>query len=283
VSLNVCMAKRFPLVHDESGNVMLNAGCGKHHLPGWVNLDFEKSDGIQACDLRAGIPYPNNTFDAVYSSHMIEHLSRDAGGRFVQEVFRVLKPGGVVRLLTPDLERMAREYLKNLEAYDGADSVENRQRYEWIMLELFDQMTREKSGGMMEQSIRSGDVCREYVLERTGDELRGYFEAPRVATRTSRRGPRIVKAVGSAIRIFCDRWRPGSSVRTGELHRWYYDRVSLKRTLEGAGFAEYAVVDHRTSSIAGWERANLDVSASGIGPRKPDSVIVEAKKPSRPL
>ena len=278
------MSPKHFLVTHSSGRVFLNAGCGHHCLPDWVNLDFIAHGDVQGYDLRKGIPFPENTFDLVYSSHMLEHLSRDEGMHFLREAYRVLKPGGIVRILTPDLERMAREYLKNLEAYRLGDTTENRQKYEWILLELFDQMTREKSGGMMAEAIQRKDVCREYVLERTGDELRGWLDAPPRVLPQKKPSParRVVRKIRAFVDALCGR-KPPTAKENGELHRWYYDRVSLACACERSGFVTFSVVDFKTSAVSGWDRMNLDVAESGNGARKPDSITIEAQKPKRKI
>ena len=64
---------------------------------------------------------------------------------------------------------------------------------------------------------------------------------------------------------------------SGEVHQWMYDRYSLKRMLEQAGFVNVKICTANESRIAEYERYSLDVS-SGIV-RKPDSLYVEASKP----
>lgn len=55
-------------------------------------------------------PYPDASFDNVFSSHMLEHLYKDQAERCVREVHRVLKPGGVLRIVVPDLDKLVRAY-----------------------------------------------------------------------------------------------------------------------------------------------------------------------------
>ena len=277
------------------GLTCLNAGCGNSYFKDWINLDFRKSAYVQYCNLRQGIPYPHNTFDLVYSSNIIEHFSYRIGQEFIQHSFRVLKPGGTIRLLTPDLERIAKEYLKNLNVWAQEKSKINRQRYEWILLEMFDQMTREKSGGLMLKKIQAGDVCPEYVIYRTGDELRGYLYP---TNKNSSQGGKNYSQIslsyrtlifykGMLRRIFFYFVKKGREKvpfnESGELHKWYYDRVSLEYLFRQIGFVGFKVVDYKTSRISGWEKMNLDISTSGDGPRKPDSIIVEANKPKTKL
>jgi predicted SAM-dependent methyltransferase len=64
-------------------------------------------------DLRNGIPAADNSLDLAYHSHMLEHLSYQDGILFLKECFRVLKPGGTMRILVPDLELWINAYTNN--------------------------------------------------------------------------------------------------------------------------------------------------------------------------
>ncbi len=65
-------------------------------------------------DLRRGIPFPDRSVDVVYHSHMFEHFDRSVAPIFQREVLRVLKPGGIQRIVVPDLEQVSRDYLDHL-------------------------------------------------------------------------------------------------------------------------------------------------------------------------
>jgi predicted SAM-dependent methyltransferase len=82
----------------------LHLGCGPHLLPGWLNSDFEPvSPAVLRLDATCRFPLPSDTFDCVYSEHMIEHVPRAGGFTMLVEACRVLRPGGRVRITTPDL------------------------------------------------------------------------------------------------------------------------------------------------------------------------------------
>jgi predicted SAM-dependent methyltransferase len=268
-----------------NGLVCLNAGCGRHFRTDWVNLDFQATPHVQACDLRQQLPFPENTFDAVYSSHVLEHFDTHQARYFIGELKRVLKTGGIIRLATPDLERMVREYLQNLKAWDKERSQSNRRRYEWILMEMFDQMTRVRSGGLMLEKIHAGDVEPSYVVTRTGDELKTLlFPLPATNLPPIKPHPptffkKLERQYKRMLRMLRSKpVREQSAADTGELHRWYYDRLSLEFLLTQAGFGAYAVVEYNVSKISGWSTMNLDANQEGDGMRKPDSIIVEAVK-----
>lgn len=82
----------------------LHLGCGLHHLDDWLNSDLSpRSKAVVVVDVTKRFPFVDETFDYVFSEHMIEHLSYAEGRHMLDECFRVLRPGGTLRLSTPDL------------------------------------------------------------------------------------------------------------------------------------------------------------------------------------
>jgi predicted SAM-dependent methyltransferase len=89
--------------------VRLCLGSGHAPIAGWVNVDFEPPADILV-DLRYGLPVDAGSVDAIYSEHLVEHLTLDATERLFKEWRRALAPDGVVRIATPDLERLITDY-----------------------------------------------------------------------------------------------------------------------------------------------------------------------------
>jgi predicted SAM-dependent methyltransferase len=87
----------------------LQIGAGKNNKAGWLNtdIDMKTDEASQQAYLDATKPFPfaKNTFRYVYSEHVIEHVPFAEGLGMLKETFRVLEPGGRVRLATPDLGR----------------------------------------------------------------------------------------------------------------------------------------------------------------------------------
>src|SRR3989338_10666076 len=156
-----------------TGFAAINLACGGKLClqPGWINADHSPStEGVMQINVLKPLPFADNTFDVVYHSQFIEHLPMDKAYVFLAECCRVLKPNGVLRVVTPDLENQAAEYLRNLQAVlrDPGDE-EARLRYDWIRLEMIDQLTRHTSGGEMVAFLaRSGSKIRNYLRERLG-------------------------------------------------------------------------------------------------------------------
>lgn len=91
----------------------LHVGCGARIEDGWTNVDLEPLDArVVRVDVRQQLPFDGGTFDMVYSEHFLEHIERHEAVLFLAECFRVLKPGGALRVSTPDMEFLARLYLE---------------------------------------------------------------------------------------------------------------------------------------------------------------------------
>ncbi len=82
----------------------LHIGCGDNFLPGWFNTDLYPNAQRQRLNATQPYPFPDNSFDYIFTEHMIEHVPYAAGRAMLTECFRVLTPGGVIRLVTPDLK-----------------------------------------------------------------------------------------------------------------------------------------------------------------------------------
>jgi len=115
-------------------------------LSGDRHREFQQmSDNVMRHDLRKGIPFEDNSVDAVYHSHVLEHIDRQAVPGFLAEVLRVLKPGGLHRVVVPDLEAQARAYLDTLDkAISNGTGAEEHEESVHVLIE---QMVRREAWG----------------------------------------------------------------------------------------------------------------------------------------
>lgn len=92
----------------------LQLGCGGNMLEGWLNTDGQMDGWFhpQSVKLDASQPFPlpDNSFDYIYSEHMIEHIDYWAGQRMLAECYRVAKPGARIRITCPDFKFLLRLY-----------------------------------------------------------------------------------------------------------------------------------------------------------------------------
>ncbi|HEU0122440.1 MAG TPA: methyltransferase domain-containing protein [Bryobacteraceae bacterium] len=81
----------------------LQIGAGANDRKGWLNTDIEPIRDQAFLDATAPFPMPDGSMHYVYSEHLIEHLSYEEGQGMLRESYRVLAPGGKVRVATPNL------------------------------------------------------------------------------------------------------------------------------------------------------------------------------------
>ncbi len=85
----------------------LQIGCGGNILPSWLNTDLIlENEHVTFLDAGERFPLPDSSFDYVYSEHLFEHLTFSQQSNYLSETFRVLKPGGKIRIATPDLTKI---------------------------------------------------------------------------------------------------------------------------------------------------------------------------------
>src|SRR5882757_1590198 len=246
---------------DQGRPVLCNLGCGSRLHPDWINIDVN-GDGssVHPWDLHCGLPFPDAVCDAIYSSHLIEHFDRPGAARFLDECRRCLRNGGVLRLVAPDLEDIARNYLGCLEAARRGEP-EAAQRYDWMVIELLDQLVRHRSGGEMLSLWRREQVpAEEFVARRIGVEYRltRRYSAGQPPDRFDTADPMAV----------------GRFRLAGEVHQWMYDRYSLGRILAQHGFVRIEARGAAESSIEGFAAYGLDTESDGTV-SKPDSFFIE--------
>lgn len=272
----------------------LNLGCGAYFHRDWVNIDFKSNDDeVIEHNLLNGIPFDDCCFEVVYHSHVLEHFNKPDGRNFIKDCHRVLKEGGLIRVVVPDLEQIAKNYLSLLEeSYHDLSNPILRANYEWMLLELYDQVVRSKPGGQMIEYLSQDALINEdFIFSRIGAEgkeilenirnqensLNKYTKPPyflrllRFLKKTKNRIPLVFLSKQNRMYYEIGKFRMG-----GEIHQWMYDRFSLTRVLQDVGFSDITIVDAFVSKIPNWDKYNLDIKNSEI--RKPDSIFIEAIK-----
>lgn len=92
-------------------NVKIHLGCGAVRLGEWINVDLNSALVDIQLDLTQRMPFADESASYMFCEHFIEHLTRDQAVDFLRECLRVLKPGGVIRISTPNLRFLIAAYL----------------------------------------------------------------------------------------------------------------------------------------------------------------------------
>jgi SAM-dependent methyltransferase len=95
----------------------INFGCGwEQKLSGWINVDLNPAAAPDVrADLSKVLPFATASADFIYTESFLEELAIGQGKHFLRECRRILKPTGVMRVLTADLQKLARTYLQEPE------------------------------------------------------------------------------------------------------------------------------------------------------------------------
>ncbi len=270
------------------GRALLNIGCGTRFHPDWTNLDhYPYAPSILQHDLNKPLPFADGTFDVVYHSHVLEHFSRAGGRALLQECARVLKRGGTLRVVVPDLAFSARLYLQALADVQADPNPVNEEHYEWAVLYLIDQMTRTRSGGEM-ATFMSRQTLHDlaFVIEQGGGNTLRDLRAERTPQQPPTPKPALpVRAWRwlayqrtKLLRRLLPLWEVAAFRQRGEVHQWMYDAHALRQLLLACGFTQIVELDERSSTIDGWGSFYLDVDPDG-SVHKPRSLVMEARKP----
>jgi predicted SAM-dependent methyltransferase len=91
----------------------LHIGSGLRRLDGWLNTDIDLIPDVMHMDATEQFPFADNTFEYVFTEHMIEHVPHLKGMRMLHECYRVLRHGGVIRVITPDLATIIGLYARD--------------------------------------------------------------------------------------------------------------------------------------------------------------------------
>lgn len=221
----------------------------------------------------------------------MEHIPKANAFEFMKECYRVLKPGGVLRVVCPDLENICKEYLRLLELNISNPSKISIADYDWIMLEMFDQTVRNEPGGEMVKFMMSPSLeNKDYIIDRIGYVGRSIIEsgsaesnasrARRIINKIKKTPPKkiISYALKKSLRVFqTNAMRIGSFRLGGEIHMWMYDRFSLTRLLLEVGFVDVRRLDAHNSSIPDFGKYELDVKDGEVF--DPKYLFIEARKP----
>jgi len=258
---------------EKNRSLKLHLGCGSQIRSGWINVDFSplRNPDIVKVDLNKKWPFEENLFCAVYSCHMLEHISEMQAEKILLNIFKSLKRKGILRICVPDLEYSARLYINTLKkAKKAYASKHKRENYQWAFLNMIDQMIRTKPGGELKTFLQN---CSENALK-FAIQSTGGIEAltnRQFNYRKARTLRNFLSSIRDKIGIPSLRWK-------AEIHRFMYDEFNLCAKLAQAGFKKIKRKKAGDSKIVGFQKDHFEILPNGME-RKPNSLIIESVKP----
>ena len=94
--------------------IKINLGSGHWKLDDWVNVDIDRESQPDVCaNLAGALPFANDVARLMHTEDFIDQLELDQAAGFLRECHRILSPGGVLRVLTPDMRKLADLYLND--------------------------------------------------------------------------------------------------------------------------------------------------------------------------
>lgn len=269
-------------------SIRVNVACGDTYVEGWLNLDYAPhSASVTRADLLGRLPLESEVAEVVYSSHFLEHIPRRRVSAFIAECFRVLRPGGHLRFVLPDLEEMCRTYLDKRARgeHDKAD---------FLVLEMLDQCVRDVPGGELgrfyeriSSQLSPNHGMQDYVTQRTGHVFKT-AETGHVSPRETFR-KKSMHFLNWVEQRYCRalvallpqafRRQNVSLAPTGERHAWIYDFHAVAQLLQQAGFTDIVRASAMESGIPDFPLQPLDLTPEGRPRKGAESMYIEACKP----
>lgn len=263
----------------------------------WENFDFAAAPGVQQADLLGQLPLADNSVQLVYSSHFLEHIPKPVVEVFLRECLRVLQPGGVIRLVLPDLENMARTYLQLRD--EGKHEKAN-----FLVVEIIDQCVRGQPGGELGKYYRSlqkrayrgvaesgeDTLMIDFIRHRTGEQVCAPDQSKPASKGAVTKLKRLLGAVPGRLQRYwiqvvlqalpsAYRAQNVSLAAVGEKHHWLWDFHQLQQVLDAVGFISVERRSADSSAIADFPYYPLDLDADGLPRKGAESMYIEARKP----
>ena len=266
--------------------MLINIACGDEYIPEWNNFDyFPHSKFVRKTNLLEGLPIKDGLADVVYSSHFLEHIPRHAVSSFIAECSRVLRSGGRLRLVLPDMEELCRTYLFYREK--GKNEMAN-----FLMLEMFDQCVRTTPGGELGAYYKclTSDRAMYHQYETFVQDRTGHLINSEISSCNSIIKINVIQKIVLRLeKIYCNavigllpkafRMQNVSRTPIGEKHHWIYDYYTVRQLLISAGFIKVERCTANTSSIDNFPYYPLDVRKNGSPRKGCESMYIEADKP----
>lgn len=126
----LCLEKWALFRFDRKDVRKVNLCCGAQKIPGYLGMDFGGQVDLRFNLEKGDLPFGDGMLEAVTCTSAINYFTRPRGQEIVNEVYRVLKPGGVARFSVQDMESIARRYVEKDTAFFFQKLPDGKERFE---------------------------------------------------------------------------------------------------------------------------------------------------------
>jgi predicted SAM-dependent methyltransferase len=173
------IAKRLAL--DKPSYLNLGSGPRGRVSSDWINVDGYKDTNVEfLMDLNRRLIFPDNCFDGIFCEHVLEHFDHGQGAYLLKEAWRVLSPGGCIRIVVPDGETIMKTYFESpdefaswrteqsgcaMEAVNSffRQGYEHQLIYDWCL--LANQLSRAGYVDIKRVSFQKGEASQRIILD----------------------------------------------------------------------------------------------------------------------
>lgn len=219
----------------------LQIGAGDNPLEGWLNSDLDPSSTrIIFLDVLEEFPFEDQVFDYVFSEHLIEHLMYQDGLFMLREIYRIIRPGGKLRIATPNIEAI-------IGLYSPERTELQKQYLAWSAKEVMGLYSPEKTE--LQKYFPEWDIDYDHINRHFPDARQD--------------------SVCFVVNSFFRSWG----------HQFLYDASTLQAAMEGAGFVEATRCSPGESSDENLRGTDSHADIIGNEMNQFETMVLEATRP----
>lgn len=132
--IDLCVQKWALFRFDPTDVHKINLCCGAQKIPGYLGIDYGGQIDLKLNLQKGNLPFNEGALDVVTCVSAINYFTRARGQEIVNEVYRVLEPGGIARFSVQDLESIAKRYVEKDVAFFFQTNPDGRERFEGVTL-----------------------------------------------------------------------------------------------------------------------------------------------------
>lgn len=160
------------IIHTERVNALrrVNVGCGRDIREEYINIDGRKIEGVDVvADVRA-LPFEKGALDEIFASHVLEHFTERDGKQVLKYWYDLIKKGGILRIIVPNIDIMAKRYAAGDITWDALRSVVLGGQ-DYSSDHHFNQFSADSLEHLVREILPSAKLSFEEIARRNGESI----------------------------------------------------------------------------------------------------------------